>query len=104
MPRHRKTRRRGGAMSKTFEELLFNLEDEPSKSTLENVITELKASGDDVLESFARLFERELQKPLRARETMESRVREIIKRVVAVLQMHDKKRGGRRRKTTRRRK
>ena len=87
-------------MTKSFRELQRDLEADPSKSTLENVLTDLKASGNDVLESYARGLERNLQEPLRPRETMESRVRENVERVVGILRMYGR---GRRRKTTRRR-
>jgi len=87
-------------MIKGLRELLRDLEADPSKSTLENVLTDLKASGNDVLASFAGGIERNLQEPLRARETMESRVRENVERVAGILRMYGR---GRRRKTTRRR-
>jgi hypothetical protein len=94
-------RRRGGAMVKGVRELLRDLETDPSKSTLENVLSDLKASGNDVIESYARGLEENLREPLRPRETMESRVRTNVERVAGILRMYGR---GRRRKTTRRRK
>ncbi len=99
--RKKSRRRRGGAMTKSIRELLRDLEADPSKSTLDNVLTDLKASGNDVLEAYARGLEQNLREPLRPRETMESRVRENVERVAGILRMYGR---GRRRKTTRRRK
>jgi len=93
-------RRRGGAMVKSVRELQRDLENDPSKSTLENVLSDLKASGNDVLAAYARGLEENLREPLRPRETMDSRVRANVERVVGVLRMYGR---GRRRKVTRRR-
>jgi hypothetical protein len=97
--RRRKTRRRGGAMSKTLPELIADLERDPTKATLENVLSDLKAGDNPALVSYAQGLEENLREPLRGGETMEQRVRDIIVRITGFL---GRFRGGRR-KTTRRR-
>ncbi len=99
--RRRSTRRRGGAMVKSMRELQRDLEADPSKSTLDNVLTDLKASDVDELAIWAEMVEENLRQPLRAGETMESRVRDTVERAVGMLRMVGR---GRRRKTTRRHK
>jgi hypothetical protein len=100
--RRRKTRRRGGAMSKTLRELVVDLERDPSESTLRNVLTDLKESPNAVLRVNAESQDRALQDPIRAGdESMSRRVRRIIG--IMLPMMRGFQYAGRRRKTTRRR-
>ena len=99
--RKSRRRRRGGAMTKPLRELIADLERDPSKATLENVISDLKASGNRAYEDYGASLEIRLRQPLRAGETMDERVRATIEGVVSMLRMAGR---GRRRKTTRRRK
>lgn len=97
--RNRKgTRRRGGAI-KPVRELIADLEREPTKATLENVISDLKASGDRTLSGYGEGTEIRLRMRLRPGETMEQHVRATIDGLLPLLRAV---RGGRR-KTTRRR-
>jgi hypothetical protein len=102
MPRHRKTRRRGGAMIKSYAEHLRDLERDPTEATLRNVLSDFKGSDDNPrMRDYGENFEERLEDPLRPGETRADRVRDIIVRVTGLLRMYGR---GRRRKTTRRRK
>lgn len=94
----RRKTRRGGAI-KPVRELIADLEREPTKATLENVISDLKASGDRTLSGYGEGTEIRLRMRLRPGETMEQHVRATIDGLLPLLRAV---RGGRR-KTTRRR-
>ena len=98
--RKSRRRRRGGAMIKPLPELIADLEREPTKATLENVISDLKASDDRRLMGMGEGTGIRLGMRLRPGETMEQRVRATIDGLLPLLRSI---RGGRRRKTTRRR-
>jgi hypothetical protein len=53
--------RRGGAMSRSPEELIADLERDPSRATLENVVDEFLNSGTPLLEATGRALRSELQ-------------------------------------------
>ena len=93
--RKRKTRRRGGAMARTAAELKEDLNQDPSKATLENVLSDLKASEKAEVVDLARQMEEKLNAELRDGETMDDRVKKIISSTRYILAMA----GGKRRKT-----
>ncbi len=99
--RRRKTRRRGGAMVKTFRELKADLEREPTEATLRNVLSDLKGADNARLREYAEEMEERLEDAAPPYQNRDDRVRMIVERVVGLLDMHG--RGRRRRKTTRRR-
>ena len=87
-------------MTKPLPELIADLEREPTKATLENVISDLKASDDRRLMGMGEGTGIRLGMRLRPGETMEQRVRDTIDGLLPLLRSI---RGGRRRKTIRRR-
>jgi hypothetical protein len=100
--KRRKTKRRGGAMSKTLRELVVDLERDPSESTLRNVLTDLKESPRAMLRANAEDQERALDAPIREEdEPRPRRVRRIIGIMLPMMRAFQY--AGRRRKTTRRR-
>jgi hypothetical protein len=110
----RKTRRRGGAMSKTLRELVVDLERDPSESTLRNVLTDLKESPRAMLRANAEDQERALDAPIREEdEPRPRRVRRIIGIMLPMMRALQyvggrrkttrRDRGGRRKRSTRRR-
>jgi hypothetical protein len=99
--RRRKTRRRGGAMVKTMQELKADLEREPTEATLRNVLSDLKGADNARLKDYAEEMEERLEDDAPPYQNRDDRVRMIVERVVGLLNMQGR---GRRRKTTRRRK
>ena len=98
--RRRKTRRRGGAMVKTMQELKADLEREPTEATLRNVLSDLKGADNGRLREYAEEMEERLEDAAPPYQNRDDRVRMIVERVVGLLNMQGR---GRRRKTTRRR-
>ena len=99
--RKSRRRRRGGALTKPLPELLEDLVRNPSKATLENVLSDLKTSRILRLEAHGERLDGILRQPLRAGEDIETRVRTITRELIGILRVY--LHGGRR-KTTRRRK
>ncbi len=94
----RKTRRRGGALTKPLPALLEDLNRDPSKATLENVVDDFQNSNIRELEVTGRALSRALRAP-RPDVPLDHLV-EQAKRAIRNVLAHA---GGRRRKTTRRR-
>ncbi len=100
--RKKSRRRRGGAMIKSYAQLLRDLERDPTEATLRNVLSDFKGADDNPrMKDYGEEYEARLEDPLRPGETRADRVRSIIVNVTGLLRMYGR---GRRRKTTRRRK
>jgi len=95
----RKTRRRGGAMIKTFAEHLEDLRASRTRATLENILSDFEQSGVRVLEEYARVVKQNLRD-----NPGEEGARLYFASAESMLRRHIPVEGrGRRRKTTRRR-
>jgi hypothetical protein len=99
--RRRKSRRRGGAMIKSIDEHLADLRASRTRATLENILSDLEASGVRALEDYARLVKGNL-----LNNPGEEGARPYMASTERMLEAHlpvGRRPGGRRRKTTRRR-
>jgi hypothetical protein len=99
----RKTRRRGGAMSKSVAQLLNELDDDPSEATLRNVLTELKESGHALTVRLGQSIEEGLNIKKDAGQLTQQAVNAAINFLKDRMRKGRIMAGGRRRKTTRRR-
>ena len=96
--RRKTTRRRGGALTKPLPQLLEDLNRDPSKATLENVISDFKTSNIRHLEGRGARLEAQLREGRNRLDYLVQLAKEDIEDILGG------RAGGRRRKTTRRRK
>jgi hypothetical protein len=94
----RRQKRRGGALTKPLPALLEDLNRDPSKATLENVISDFKTSNIRYLEDRGARLEAQLREGRARLDYLVQLAKEDIEAILGG------RAGGRRRKTTRRRK
>ncbi len=94
----RRRKRRGGALTKPLPQLLEDLNRDPSKATLENVISDFKTSNIRYLEDRGARLEAQVREGRARLDYLVQLAKEDIEAILGG------RAGGRRRKTTRRRK